>query len=171
MKSKTLLKFQLDDQHYNFWSGITCIIRWEANDCMRSKVGMRTSVFRNLDRSCGPLSHCKDGKWKLAAFTYFKLYKWICVVVFAEWSSLSHQVSTHTYLALERVFGLTTFILLWLVPNWPFLCKSCWEKIFFRAGGGVAMICTWGSLRYIWVFSSSTHLRKRLTRSNLRCTS
>ena len=31
MKSKTLLKFQPDDQHYNFWSGITCIIRWEAN--------------------------------------------------------------------------------------------------------------------------------------------
>ena len=25
-------------------------------------------------------------------------------------------MSTHTYLALERVFGLTTFILLWLVP-------------------------------------------------------
>ena len=84
---------------------------------MRAQVGMRTSVFRNLDRSCGSLSHCKDGKWKLAAFTYFKLYKWICVVVFANLSSLSHQVSTHTYLALERVFGLTTFILLWLVPN------------------------------------------------------
>ena len=91
---------------------------------------MRTSVFRNLDRSCGSLSHCKDGKWKLAAFTYFKLYKWICVVVFAEWSSFSHQVSTHTYLALERVFGLTTFILLWLVPNWPLLCKTCWEMYF-----------------------------------------
>ena len=57
---------------------------WETNYCMRSQVGMRTSVFRNLDRSCGSLSHCKDGKWKLAAFTYFKLYKWICVVVFAE---------------------------------------------------------------------------------------
>ena len=127
MKSKTL---QPDDQTLNFWSGISRNIRWEYNDCMRSKVGMRTSVFRNLDRSCGSLSHCKDGKWKLAAFTYFKLCKWICVVVFANWSSLSHQVSTHTYLALERVFGLTTFILLWLVPNWPVLCNNCWEMYF-----------------------------------------
>ena len=50
-------------------------------------------------------------------FTFFKFYKLIFVVVFDNHSSLSHQVSTHTYLALERVFGLTTFILLWLVPN------------------------------------------------------
>ena len=117
-------------------------------------------------------------------------------------------MSTHTYLALERVFGFGTFVLLWFVSRslvvsalmcfslYPalacmlshalfFLCdpfclmSHCFclallcdlllcvlialyllSTTFFRVGGGLAMITTWVSLRYVWVLSSNTNFEE-----------
>ena len=49
---------------------------------------------------------------------------------------LPHQVSSHTYLALERVFGFGTFILLWCVQFCETInsqCSDTIQQIFTRA--------------------------------------
>jgi hypothetical protein len=40
-------------------------------------------------------------------------------------------VSSHTYLAIERLLGLKTFVLMW-------------------TGGGATMFATWAAIRYAW---------------------